>query len=78
MLSFLLLVLGESEKIFEKEQIRKLKLTIVNYIVVFKNEQVLLLAYKVLLVLNSMDKYDASALKPLADISKSLEASGKS
>ena len=78
MLNFLLLVLDESEKIFDREQVRRLKLTIVNYIVVFKSEHLLLLAYKVLLVLNSMDRYDASALKPIADISKSLEAGGKS
>jgi len=64
MLSFLLVAYYQSEGLFDANQIRRLKKTVLRYISAFKKEETLILAMKAFVMLNGADKYDTESVRP--------------
>lgn len=64
MLSFLLVAYYQSEGLFDANQIRRLKKTVLRYISTFKKDETRILAMKAFIMLNGADKYDTESVRP--------------
>jgi len=65
MLSFLLVAYYESPGLFETNQLKQLKKTVLRYISTFKNDKTLILSMKAFVMLHSANNYDAESVKPI-------------
>jgi len=64
MLSFLLVAYYQAEGLFDANQLRKLKKTVLRYVGSFKQEETLILALKAFAMLNGADRYDTESVRP--------------
>jgi len=82
MLSFLLIAYYQSEGLFDGNQLRRLKKTVLRYVGTFKKEETLILALKAFVMLNGADNYDTESVRPYlknlqeAENSKNQELKG--
>jgi len=58
MLSFLLIAFYESPGLFDANQLRRLKKTVLRYTSTFKGDHTLLLSMKAFIMLSGAEKYD--------------------
>jgi hypothetical protein len=77
MLAFLLIAFYESPGLFDNNQLRQLKKTMLKYISTFKSDHTLLLSIKVFIMLNGADKYDAEGIRQYAKDLQNIEKNSK-
>lgn len=63
MLSFLLVAYYESGGLFDANQVRRLRKTVLRYISIFKKEETLILSMKAFVMLHGADPYDKETVR---------------